>query len=1160
MKRTLAILSSLILFLFCVATFSASAQVTARIKGTVTDPVGAVLPNVTVIATNQETGVKTTTTSSAGGDYLFPSLPIGTYTISAASSGFKGFSASGIILNIDQEYVEPVKLTVGNATEQVQVEADAVQVNTTDMQLSNIVNSAQMEELPLIGRNFTGLELTLPGVQASSDRFGTFSVSGSQTQQSEFLINGADTNDIALNTLALTPNLDAIDQFNLLDGPLNAEYDRNSGGIVSATIKTGTNHFHGTGFEYYRDTFLNTLNFFQKPGLTKIPKYHQNIFGGTIGGPILKDKLFFFFAYQGTHQVVPQSGGSTIVYSAADLAGNFSEDLLAAGSNPRGSTIALSTKPIPLNINIPVGCTAGEAWNKCITGLNGNVGTASFNPITSALVKQYVPAPNTGTYGYTFAPVTSTTINQYIGRGDYTLNSKNSFTFLYINNKSNASDTLPFTGATLPGFGDANILAINQGTFDYVHQFNATTVNDFALHYTRFNYQAVTPQHIVQPSSLGFAITPQDAAAASVPTLGVTGFFTLGFSTNGPQPRIDQVYQLDDNINKTFGHHSLKFGYDGRRFNVSNPFFAVNSGDYSFSRSSSSIYSTGDPALDFLLGISSGYAQGTGAVIQADAFLNYVYAQDTWKLSNSFTLDYGLGYSIDTPLENHQYSGEGIACLIPGQQSTVFSTAPKGIIYPGDPGCTNSAQAYTRHTELGPRIGFAWAPDLGWISGSPGKFSIRGGFGIYYDRSEEETALQTLETPPFGLSSGGVADYNSGTSYKPTIANPYADVNSKFVGANKFPFIPPAKGSAPSYGQFEPIGISSYGPSFRAPYAENFQVSIERELPSKMVTRLSYVGSVSRHNQITYEGNYETAAGHASCLATPGCVGDPDDQIVNYPGNSVANNGVIGSVGEVGSGASSNYNSLQASITKAPTHGLSFQISYTYAHALDSASSFENAGFGGSARGYNQFFPQLNYGNSAFDARQRLVFAPIYVTPVITGSTWYSLKSLGLSGWQISGITTVATGFPYDISYGGASPLSLWCSDDYTFYACPDFPSQTGPLARSNPRTRELPSSSYTNWFQNTTFTDEPLGGFGNISRYKYHGPGLNFTNLVIAKNFNLNADGTRRLQLRMESDNVFNHTNFSNPDGNYEDGTFGQITGVSVAARQTQLAARIYF
>lgn len=439
-----------------------AADVNGRIRGTVADPTGATIPNAQVVATNEQTGVKFKTTSTGSGSYFFPQLPVGTYDISATATGFKGFLAKGIVITIDQEYVEPVVLSVGDTSETVEVQADSVQVNTTDSQLNNVVNSTQMVELPLIGRGFTGLELIEPGVQASSDRFGSFSVSGSQSQQSEYLINGADSNDISLNTLAISPNLDAIDQFNLIEGPLNAEYDRNSGGIVTATIKQGSNAVHGDAFEFFRDTFLNTNNFFQKSAtgqFVPVSPYHQHIFGGTLGGPLVKDKLFLFFGYQGIRQRVPEGSGNVNVYSAANLTGNFADDL--TGSGPAGATFA--TNPIPASITalsasnpacVPNGT---NTWAGCLTALNGVIPTSAFNPIAKSLTNKYVPAANSGTYGYLFNETVQTTTNQYLGRLDFSPNQKNQFTFVGIYQPSQATETLPFTGATLPGFGDQNI-------------------------------------------------------------------------------------------------------------------------------------------------------------------------------------------------------------------------------------------------------------------------------------------------------------------------------------------------------------------------------------------------------------------------------------------------------------------------------------------------------------------------------------------------------------------------------------------------------------------------------------------------------------------------------------------------------------------------------
>jgi hypothetical protein len=1146
-----------------------AADVNGRIKGVVMDPQGAVVAGVKITATNAATGIKFDTVSASDGVYLFPDLPVGTYSITATAPAFKTFTANGIVLTIDQEYEEAIHLTVGSQTEVVQVNAAAVQVDTSQMQLSNVINSQQMEELPLIGRNFTGLELTLPGVQASSDRFGTYSVSGAQTQQSSFLINGADTNDIALNTLVIAPNLDAIDQFNLIEGPLNAEYDRNSGGIVSATIKEGTNHFHGDAFEFYRDTFLNTANFYQHTlaGKSEVTKYHQNIPGGTIGGPILRDKLFFFGAYQRTAQITPESGGSVGVPSAAELGGDFSVDAGAAGANPgaTGTWGAFTATPIPSTIVIP-GCS-GDTWAQCAYSNGGVFPSSAINPIAKTLSSKYIPAPNSGTYGYVFSPTVPETINQYIARLDYALNPQNQFYGIFINHRINETETLPFTGATLPGFGDQDTEDINQITFDYVHQFGPTLVNDLAAHYTRFNYQAVIPQTPAAPSSVGFDISPENTAGEGLPAISVSGLngvgFELGFSTNGPQPRIDQATQLDDSVSKVIGRHALKLGYEGERFNVSNPFSARNNGAFGFDNVSSP-FTTGDGALDFLLGVPDTYGQGSGATIQADAYLNYFFGQDTWKLSDSLTLDYGLAYSIDTPLRNHQYAGEGIACFENGFNSTLFAGAPTDIAYPGEGGCVNSGKATTKYDEFGPRLGFAWAPNEGWLSGGERKFAVRGGIGIYYNRTEEESSLQTLETPPFGLTSSGVLDYAASdpTVTGPSFANPYQDINTGSAYTNKFPYAFPHKGqtiSAATWNSLEPFDISTYGPSFRAPYAENFQLGVERQFPSNVVARVSYVGSLARRNQVTYESDYETAAGHAECLTDTTCQADRNYQPLYYPQNTIGNDGAIASVGTVGSFGSSSYHSMQAFVQKGVTHGLMFQMAYTYAHALDNGSSFENAGFGESGtRGYNQFDPALNYGDSAFDVRNRFVFSPVYVIPKFSGSD-YSAKNIALSGWEISGILTLASGFPYDISYAGGTSRSLWCSAGVNFYACPDVPQQLSQITLGNPRVRN--GNGYSTYITNgtTAFTAEPLGSFGNVHRDPYHGPGLNNTNMILAKNFIISSERGISLQLRMESDNVFNHTQFSNPTSTYGSSIFGQITG-GAAGRQSQLATKIYF
>jgi hypothetical protein len=1165
-------------------------EITARIEGTITDPSGAVVPNAQVTATNIDTGVVTTRTTSSAGDYIFQKLPIGAYSISVSVPGFSRYTATGIMLNIDQKYVLPIKLSVGSPSETIEVKANGVQVNTIDMQLSNVVESHQSTELPLIGRNFTNLELILPGVQASNDRFNNnFSVNGSQSQQSAYVINGADTNELGLNTIAFQPNIDALQEFNFLTGPLNAEYDRNSGAIISAAIKQGTNRIHGSAFEFYRDTFLNTRNYFQKNPITlPTPTFHQNIFGGTVGGPILHNKLFAFGAYQGTRQAVPQGAGNVTVFTAAQLAGDYTSSVF-----PTNKFSAKNV--IPATVNIP-GCASGkDTFATCLARLKGVVPASAFSPISVNLAKTYVPAPNTGSNVYTFSPIQANSIDQYIGRFDFNPTQVNQFYFVGIHEHGAQTDTLPFSGATIPGFGDKSDTILYQFSAGWIRTFGSSAVNDLGIHYTRLNGDTLKPQHVVAPSSLGFSISPQNTASQSVPIINLLGAdtsqpnFTMGFSVNSPQPHIEQVHQANDSFARTFGHHNLKFGYDWRKYTWAVSFSTNNNGSFAFN-TTSNIYSSGNIALDYLLGVPATYAQGSGTRTDTYAYLNYLYAQDTWKAMPSLTLSYGLGWQIDTPLYSLQYGGIGVTCFLPGQQSKIFSTAPVGLNYPGDPGCNNASGATTKYYQFGPRFGFAWTPELGVLSGgASNKLSIRGGYGIYYNRTEAETALQTISAPPFGVNSTGAVDY--GLASNPSFANPYQDLN--VVGAagsypNKFPFVPPAAGATPSFAVYKPFSLSQLNPAFRSPYSENVQLTVEREFPGLTVARMSYVGTFGRHNQAVIEGNPITQAGHDACLADPTCVTNRRTQSVRYPTHSqygyadpTFNRGQnpFTSIGLVSSISTSNYNSLQLSLNKSLTHGLALQASYTLSHSLDDASSFEGSALGGAPNGrsYNQFVKGLNYGNSTFDVRHRFVIAPIYVVPFKPSGGAFSAYNLLFSGWQLSGIASFATGAPFDVLYGSnsASPgNSLWCSPGpgMSYYACPDIPQQVAPIVRPDIRTMIVnpttgASTNRTAFFKtpglflgtSPSFVDETIGTFGNVSRNKYHGPGINNTNIIIAKNFALSSDNVRYLQLRMESDNVFNHTQFSKPIGSFTTPNFGAITSAA-AGRQTQLAVKFYF
>ncbi|MGH9352708.1 MAG: TonB-dependent receptor, partial [Terriglobia bacterium] len=370
------------------------------------------------------------------------------------------------------------------------------------------------------------------------------------------------------------------------------------------------------------------------------------------------------------------------------------------------------------------------------------------------------------------------------------------------------------------------------------------------------------------PASLGFTgVTPQNPAIEFAPKVGVTGYFTLGFSNNGPQPRLDSNYDYSDNFTKIIGNHNLMLGVHLERFTVDNPFYANLAGNFSFNGSGA--FSSGDPLLDFLIGLPGGYSQGTGALINARAWEYYGYAQDNWKVSDSLTLNYGTGYDIQTPFSNLQYGGEAVICFQPGVQSKIFPTAQPSLTYPGDRGCNNSGGATAKHDHFAPRVGFDWSPSSGWgrLTGPAGEhlFALRGGFGLYFNRDSEEAQLQNLEDPPFGTSSPGI----TGPGVAPSFANPFVDVGNPSISIpNPFPYTFPHAGQTNiDFSQFAPYGLSTISPKYDVPYAYNMMLQIQRQIPGNQVLTVGYVGSLGHKLVRAYEANRITPTGHAAAVA-----------------------------------------------------------------------------------------------------------------------------------------------------------------------------------------------------------------------------------------------------------------------------------------------------
>jgi len=1108
------------------------------IRGVVTDQSGAVLPGVQMKLTNLDTAKVQELATGTDGGFLFVELQPGKYELTASKANFKLFQARGIEVIQNQTYVQNVKMEVGAASETLEVTANPAQVETTSIQLGATLSGEMVRDLPTLNRNWITLQQTLPGVVAPDTRFGTnYATNGSQAQQNSYLINGNDANDLPLNSPLVQPNPDAIAEVQMVTNTINPEFGRNSGAIMNATTKSGTNSFHGSAFEFYRDTFLNTANYFQHPGgIPSVPKIHQNQYGGTIGGPIWKNKLFFFYSLQNTRAAAPQSQPNNVVYTQAQLNGDWSGSTIS--SNPIPGTL-LGTVTGPGGV-----CnTAGETWAQCFTG--GRVPISNYNSLSSSLVKQFVPLPNFGANGYTFGPITHSKTNQHIGRMDFTISQKDTVWFNAIANDQTSSNDLPFTGSTLPGFGDGSVPFTKYFTAEWIHTFSTSMLNEFRVGYTRLNFKSGQPQHVRQPSAVGFPnIIPQFPAGADYPKISVNNYFTLGGTNNGPQPRKDQTYQITDNFSWVKGKHNFKFGYDGRKFQVWNPFANSNEGSFTFSTGGG--FSTGDAGLDFLLGVPTAFGQGAGAVIRADAYEHYLYFQDQWRVKSNLTLTLGTGYQIDTPIREYQNGGLSRACFQPGVQSTVFSSAPVGLTYPGDPGCNIQGGPTTKFNHIGPRVGFAWSPDLG---GRTGKTSIRGGFGLYFNRTEEELNLQDLSTPPFGFSSSGAAN--------PSFPNPYTDLDTAAVTPNQFPYVPPAKGTNPDFGALYPFGFgfvfSNNPKNLTVPHTMNWNLTFQRELPFQTIFSLGYVGAHGSGLITSYTANPATPTGVASCLATPACAANPGLEPIFFPGNYQYPGNVWDNFGQQTNAGYSNYNALQLTITKHMSHGLELQTAYTWSHSLDISSSFEDTAFQ-TAGGVDNYGPNRarDYGNSTFDARHRWVLDFVYTAPSFA-KRWGRIADSLIDGWVFTGINIVQSGDP--ITFQDTNLRSMSCSWELSYYSCSDRPDIVSRPTKLNPR---LPGHF---WFNGSAFTDNALGTQGNTPRGYFNGPGLWNTDVTVRKDFKV----TEGSSLRTEIDffNVFNHTNFGQPVNDFGAGsTFGQIQGIraNTNSRLIQLGAKFVF
>src|SRR6202521_4160847 len=1273
----------LVLSLCLICSTLMSAQSTGgRILGRVSDSSGAVLANVKVTATNEATGIARETNTNASGDYVFPEVPVGTYTLTFDLSGFKTNVRKSVALDLNQVINVNISMQVGASKEVVEVTSEAPLVDTTTTQLGAVADARSVTQLPLNSRDTYQFLQLQPGVMSTvgssntivygSDKSGAVSVNGGRGRSNNFSVNGGDANDQFVNLPTVQPSPDSIEEFRVLTNTFDAEYGRNSGSVVNVVTKSGTNSLHGNLFEFFRNTLLNGDGYClaEASGVPcEEPKSNQNQFGGTLGGPIRKDRTFFFTSYEGRR--IRQGIPSPLVFvptaserpSATQPFADFSSETPFPGI--LSTAFPLQQRPgCAQAISSQSGVTLGDGVNystftdntgthpgiftDLATGQENIIPLVCLDPTAVDLLK-FVPTPANNSAALETAPVQPDRGDQFTVKFDHRINDKQNLSiYYYFDDHHVISPFAQFqaAGANVPGFGSITNERFQQWNISHTWTISNTTVNEFRFNYNREaqrTFQRPVRTSTVQdscppaPSWLTGAFnnapvpcfsdgTPENvfgihpnlgAQFEGVPFVQVSGGFTIGNNGEGSVPQVGNSFQWSDSVSKIVGNHSIKFGGDVRRQRFDQTLYFDVNGEF-FVDSTSTNSPVGDTVFsDYMLGFPGSYGQGSAQVENVRSTALYLFAQDSWKIKPNLTLNYGLRWELNTPIAD---ISKHVQTFRPGQVSTVYpcggpstdcsSETPIGLVVPGDKGISN-AMTQTYYKAFAPRIGISWSP------GTSGKTSIKAGWGLFYNPIEQLVLEQFSAEPPFG---GSTFPFN-------TLFNtPFLDQSGGFSYPNPFGLpslsgvngiLNPKRGQPVDWGMFRPILLfGQFQPKMRSQYSAQYNLTIERELSRDLKLQVSYVGSQGHRLLATHDLNFGNPQ---TCLDLNAVLGDgtcgpyfadsafsipagttlPVDFHLPYaqnhsviPAGTFLPNGltlvglrrysspqcdpltgngcpvdgipVFSSIFAQDTIANSAYNSLQASLDKRFAHGLQFTAAYTFSKSFDEASSFEGI--------LNPIDPRISRSLSVFDARHRLVFSYYWELPF---QHYNGAKGTLLNGWAVSGITTFQTGFPIRIS--SAADNELMYSFDFEL---PGEPAQIAPFHTMKPQSHGnyffdpnsfTENASTPTFDQNGNITNlcsqnpgfgcyDPalFGTLGNAKRTICCGPHISQSDFAILKTIPLTE--TKHIDFRAEMFNIFNHTQFFNPDGNTTDGAqFGQVTQAR-DPRELQFALKFFF
>lgn len=884
----------LTLLLVLAASPSQAQQITGAIVGTVNDQQGAVISGASVKATNPETAFSRTVTANGYGQYRIDYLPIGTYTLEVNANGFKRYVQENIVLTVDQSQTVPVSLSVGTQMQTVTVTDAPPVVDTSSAELGRTIDPAEIIGLPLVNRNaYAQLSLT-PGVQAnsaspSSNPNGTpnfviglpsaavqinGSIDGGNPEVSFYLDGGSNITGIR-NYGNQLPNPDALEEFRVETSDFAAQYGHMSAAVITAVTKSGTNKFHGSLFEFNRNTDFNATPW---NSTTKAP-YHRNNFGGVIGGPIKRDKAFFLFSYAGLRQVVGQLLTGGVVPTAAERLGDFTADKFKVNM-PGTKTQVVGTNSGP-NCQVPT--------KNCIP--QNLLDATAANILNTA---KLIPLPNSAGNTYVGFFTGPTEDNEYLGKFDGLIrdNDHLAVTYFFVKTTQNAFGGGPFRWSVNQSFTDQTNANISE-----IHTFGPTIANQAWVSFTRAAGGRVNLP-TTNIGQLGSDFTIQGPSA--LPQLNVSGYFNVGGALAGPVTTSD-FYSLRDMITMSKGKHTLVYGGE---FALDKGMFSANLYNFGiFTFQSSSPTSTGNALADFVTGQVNTMEQDTPYHTLMSAWHTAVFLQDNYRITPRFTANLGLRWDIDTPPVE---SSNLTAAFVPGQQSTKVPSAPLGMLFPGDRGVTRGIVAMRWH-HISPRIGFAWDP---W---GDGKTAIRAGAGIFFGATSGNEWNQPGNAQPFAVRQ----TFNSITS----LTHPYNNPSS-FPNGDPFPYV-----YNPSNPRFlKPASIESIGPNVQWPYVYQFNVAIQRQMPGQFSLTTAYVGTLSRDVPTMIDDNYAPYAPGASTSQTSINSRRPYDP------------GILGQNIFLTSHQTASYDSLQVSVNRPMTRNLLLNGFYVWSHSLQSSN------------------------------------------------------------------------------------------------------------------------------------------------------------------------------------------------------------------------------